>query len=321
MRLRFTFLLIVLLISTTTYSGRSLAYWIWTPETGKFINPKHAAKETPQEQFDWAMSFFESEDYKKAIAEFEKLIKHYPLSKLASEAQFYLALSYENTGEYYRAFENYQLVIDKYPYTERVDEIIEREYSIANLFFTGQKAKMLGMAILSAKPKAIEIFTKVVENAPYGKYADIAQYKLGQCHMEMKDYINAALAFKEIIENYPKSPLTDDAKYQIAICAADSATGPEYNEEDTDKAIKEFKDFVKRYPDSNMEKEARNFINNLENQKAQNNFSIALFYEKQHNLTSAVIYYKEILDQYPETEWAAKALERLQVIRKESEKD
>ena len=320
MRLRFTFLLIVLLISIS-YSGVCLAYWIWTPETGKFINPKHAAKETPQEQFDWAMSFFESEDYKKAIAEFEKLIKHYPLSKLASEAQFYLALSYENTGEYYRAFENYQLVIDKYPYTERVDEIIEREYSIANLFFTGQKAKMLGMAILSAKPKAIEIFTKVVENAPYGKYADIAQYKLGQCHMEMKDYINAALAFKEIIENYPKSPLTDDAKYQIAICAADSATGPEYNEEDTDKAIKEFKDFVKRYPDSNMEKEARNFINNLENQKAQNNFSIALFYEKQHNLTSAVIYYKEILDQYPETEWAAKALERLQVIRKESEKD
>lgn len=319
MRRNILFLLAALLISQAC-AGVLPAYWIWTPETGKFINPKHAAKETPQKQFDWAMTFFESEDYKKAIAEFEKLIKHYPLSKLASEAQFYLGLCYENMEEYYRAFESYQLVIDKYPFTERVDEVVEREYRIANLFYTGQKAKMLGMAILPAKPKAIEIFSKVVENAPYGKYADVAQYKLAQCYMDMRDYINAALAFKEIIENYPKSPLIDDAKYQIAICAASSTTGPEYNEEDTDKAIKEFKDFVNRYPDSNMEKEARNFIERLENQKAQNIFNVARFYEKRGNFDSAIIYYEEILDKYPESNLAPEALERLQVIRKQAKK-
>ena len=138
--------------------------------------------------------------------------------------------------------------------------------------------------------------------------------------MDLNDYINAALGFKKIIENYPKSPLVDDAKYKIAICAADSTTGPEYNQEDTDKAIKEFKDFVKRYPDSHMEKEARSFIEKLENQKAQNNFDIAQFYEKQGNTESAVIYYEEILANYPQSIWASKSLERLQVIRKEAER-
>jgi outer membrane protein assembly factor BamD len=319
MRRGIVFLLTALLISQA-FAGVSFAYWIWTPESGKFINPKHAAKETPQKQLDWAMSFFESKDYKRASAEFQKLIKHYPLSKLASEAQFYLGLCYENTGEYYRAFENYQVVIDKYPYTERVGEIIEREYRIGNLFYAGQKAKMLGMAILPAEGKAVEILSKVVENAPYSKYADIAQFKLGQCYMKMQDYINAALAFKEIVENYPKSPLVDDAKYQIAMCAATSASGPEYNEEDTDKAIKEFRDFVQRYPDSSMEKEARKFISKLKNQKAQNSFNIAQFYERQRNFNSAIIYYEEILDKYPESELAPQALEKLQVIRKQARK-
>lgn len=319
MRRSIVFLLTALLISQA-FAGVSFAYWIWTPETGKFINPKHAVKETPPKQLEWAVSFFESKDYKRAIAEFQKMIKHYPLSKLTSEAQFYLGLCYENTGEYYRAFENYQLVIEKYPYTERVEEIIEREYRIGNLFYAGQKAKMLGMAILPAKGKAVEILSKVVENAPYGKYADIAQYKLGQCYIEMQDYINAALAFKEIIENYPKSPLVDDAKYQIAICAVSSTSGPEYNEEDTDKAIKEFRDFVKRYPDSSMEKEARKFISKLENQKAQNSFNIAQFYERQKNFSSAIIYYEEILDKYPESELAPQALEKLQIIRKQEKK-
>lgn len=302
------------------FVGHALAYWIWTPETKKFINPKYEPKETPQKQFDWAMTFFESQDFKKAINEFNKLIERYPLSKLSSEAQFYIGEAYENMGEYYRAFESYQLVIDKYPYTERVEEIIEREYRIGNLFYAGQKSKILGLALLPAKDKAIEIFSKVVENGPYSQYADTAQYKLGQCHMEMDDYISAALAFKKIIENYPKSPLIDDAKYKIAMCAASSTSGPEYNEEDTNEAIKEFRDFVKRYPDSHMEKEARHFINKLENQKAQNNFSIAQFYEKGGNVDSAIIYYEEILNKFPESELAAKALERLQIIRKQTKR-
>ncbi len=291
------------------------AYWIWTPQTGKFINPKHAAKETPQKQFDWAMRFLEAKDYKRAIAEFKKLLKHYPLSKLANLSRFYIAEAYENLGQYYKAFENYQLVIDKYPYTDKVDEIIKRQYRIGNLFFSGQKAKLFGMALLPAKDKAIEIFAKVAENSPYGDYGALAQYKLGECYMETKDYINAALAFKKIIENYPKSPLIDDAKYNIALCAVNAATGPEYNEEDTDKAIKEFKDFVRRYPDSEMEKEARHFIDKLESEKAENSFHIAQFYERQNNLDSARIYYEEIVTKYPQSEWAPQALERLKIIR------
>ena len=317
---QFAALLFTFLLISCCFAHGALAYWIWTPQTGKFINPKYAVKETPQKQFDWAMGFYQAKDYKKAIGEFEKLIKNYPLSRLASEAQFYIAESCEKISEYYRAFENYQLVIDKYPYTERVEEVIHRQYRIANLFYSGQKARLFGLALLPAKDKAVEIFAKVVENAPYGKYADVAQYKLGLCYMDLKDYINAALAFKEIIENYPKSELVDDAKYKIAVCAAEASSGPEYNEEDTDRAIREFRDFVKRYPDSEMEREARSFIKELENQKAQNSFNIAQFYEKQGNLESAVIYYEEILAKFPNSDWAPKALEQVQVIRKQTQK-
>ncbi len=296
------------------------AYWIWTPGTGKFINPKYSAKETPQKQFDWATEFFKAKDYKRAIAEFDKLLKQYPLAQLAGDAQFYIAQSYENIGEYYTAFENYQLVIDKYPYSKNVEEVIEKEYRIGNLFYSGQKTRILGVALLPSKDKAIKVFSKVVENSPYGKYADIAQFKMGQCYMGIADYVNAALAFKGIVENHPKSLLVDDAKYQIALCAANSASALDYNEEDTDKALEEFEDFVKRYPDTNMEEQARNFIGKLEERKAEKNFNIAQFYEKQGNVHSAAIYYEEILDAYPESKWASRASEKLETIRKDTGK-
>jgi len=49
-----------------------------TPQTGTWINPKWAVKDTPAEQFEWAMRFYKSKDYKKAVDEFLKLVKYYP---------------------------------------------------------------------------------------------------------------------------------------------------------------------------------------------------------------------------------------------------
>ena len=58
----------------------SFGYWVWTPKTGKWVNPKYAVKDTPKEQMEWAMWFYESGEYKRAISELEKLIENYPNS-------------------------------------------------------------------------------------------------------------------------------------------------------------------------------------------------------------------------------------------------
>jgi len=84
------------------------AYWVWTPETKKFINPKYAVKDSPKEQFNWAMSFFEAKDYQRASIEFKKLTRQYEYSSYASKSQYYMGLSYEMMGKFYTAFLNYQ---------------------------------------------------------------------------------------------------------------------------------------------------------------------------------------------------------------------
>ncbi|MEI6863356.1 MAG: hypothetical protein WCK38_03050, partial [Candidatus Omnitrophota bacterium] len=63
------------------------AYWLWTPDSKKFVNPKYAVKDSPKEQYDWAMSFYEAKDYQRATAEFEKLTKNYEYSEYAARSQ------------------------------------------------------------------------------------------------------------------------------------------------------------------------------------------------------------------------------------------
>jgi len=60
------------------------AYWIWTPKTGKWVNPKSAVKPTPKEQFDTAKGLYDIKSYEEAKREFKKLLKVYPKSAEAA---------------------------------------------------------------------------------------------------------------------------------------------------------------------------------------------------------------------------------------------
>src|SRR5471030_289868 len=110
----------------------SHADWIWTPETGKFINPKWAVKPTPDDQLEYAQSFRDQGNCKKAMSEYKKLIKAYPRAKEAPEAEFFTGQCLEDMNKPYEAYQAYQLVINKYPFSERAAQIVGLEYNIAN---------------------------------------------------------------------------------------------------------------------------------------------------------------------------------------------
>jgi len=291
------------------------AYWIWTPKTGKWINPKTAVKPTPKEQFDLAKSFYDTKKYEEAKREFRKLFKHYPKSFEAAESQYYLGLIEDAQGNLYEAYQAYQKVIDKYPFSERIPQIIEREYKIGEAFMSGQKRKTLGVPLPVENP-AIEIFNKVIENSTYGPWAAVAQYKLGLVLKGLLRYYEAEEAFNKVVSNYPDSEWAAAAKFQIASCRAAVSRGPDYDQGSAKEAKEKFEAFVKEHPDAVLSGEAEKNIEQLKEKEAASNYNIARFYEKQKAFEAAKIYYNDVINNYPNSQWAVKALERLQIMEK-----
>lgn len=302
---------IIIFIICLLYSHKALAYWVWTPETKKFINPKYAVKDSPEEQYEWAMSFYDSNDYQRAANEFDKLTRHYEYSEYASKAQYYVGLCYEKMGKYYIAFQNYQKAIENYPHIENIEEIIEREYNIGNLYLAKANPRLLGVDIITSLDRAVEIYKKVVDNAPYGKLADEAQYKMGEALKGLERYDEAIQAFQKLTDDYPASKLAERAKYEAAYCAYKSSLKPEYASEPTDKAIKAFEDFVQANRASELSKEASETIQHLKDKAAEKPFLTAKFYERQRHYDSALIYYKEVVERFPESSFAKEARERI----------
>jgi outer membrane assembly lipoprotein YfiO len=291
------------------------AYWIWTPKTGKFINPKTEVKSTPKDQLEFAKRMFDSKSYEEAKKEFKKLIKNYPKAVEAAESQYYLGAIEEKQGNLYEAFLAYQKVIDKYPFSERIGEINELEFQIGEEFMAGSKRKAFGISLPVDNP-SIEIFTKVVENSAYGPLAPKAQYKLGLVLKSLERYYEAEEAFNRLVTSYPESEWAEPAKFQLAVTRASVSKSPAYDQGATREAKQKFEEFVTEHPDAILAPEAEKHIQVLNTKEAESSFSAALFYEKQKAWDSARIYYQDVINNYPDSDWAAKAAVRLSVIEK-----
>ena len=308
-----------LIIAVILFWGLSLApaysYWIWTPKTGKWVNPKTEVKATPKDQFEFAKAFFDSKNFEEAKREFRKLLDKFPKSQEAAEGQYYFGLIEETQGNLYEAYLAYQKVIDKYPFSERISEIIEREYKIGEAFMSGEKRKALGVTLPVENP-ALEIFTKVVENSTFGPIASKAQYKLGLVLKGLMRYFEAEEAFNKVISSYPDSEWVEAAKFQVAACRAAVSRGPAYDQGAAKEAKDKFEEFVKEHPDAVLSRDAEKNIDQLNEKEAQSFFETGRFYEKQKAYQAAKIYYEELISNYPNGAWAAKAVERLQLMEK-----
>ena len=65
-----------------------------------------------------------------------------------------------------------------------------------------------------------------------------------------------------------------------------------------------------------LSEEAQKSIDELRLKEAESCFNTGRFYEKQKAADAARLYYQEIIDEYPGSEWAAKAMERLNIMEK-----
>ncbi len=299
-------ILFLALLFSLLFTSSGFCYWIWTPKTGKWINPKYSIKPTPQEQFAFAKIVYDAKDYKAAMAEFKKLLKHYSQSFEASEAQFYIGSCHENIGQIYEAYLAYQKVLDKYPFTKRTDEIIQKEFNIAERFMSGEKRKAIGVPLPVDNP-AIEIYQKVIDNSQYGKLASAAQYKLGLVLKGLMRYYEAQEEFQKVINNYPESEWVGPAKYQIALCLASISPKAGYDQKPAEDAKEKFDEFLKEHPQAELSKQANTQINTIQQKEAENSFKIAQFYEKQKDFKAAELYYRDTIDNYPKSVWAAKS--------------
>jgi len=308
-------LIVITFVLVLSITSPSFAFWIWTPKDKKWTNPKWSAKNSPQEQFQFSKEIFDSGDYKTALVEFKKLLSHFPESYEAADSQFLAGECLEKMGKLYDAYLAYQKVIDKYPFSEKMNDVLDRELKIADAI-AEEEMKFIGLSIPQYY-HAITIYRKIIENYPYSKVAPISQYKIGLVLKSAGSLAEAKVEFEKVIASYPDSEWAEAAKYQVAQTASLASLKPDYDQELTQEAKKRYEEFLTKHPDAEISDEAQEEIVDLTEKEAEKDFKVGQFYEKQKSYNSAAVYYGDVIKRYPESKWAKESKERIKILEEE----
>jgi len=276
--------------------------------------------EAAVKQLEYGRKLIERKKYKQAIDLFRKIVKKRPAAVVAAEAHFLIGEAYLKLGKYKKAFESYQKVIDKYPGYSDPEKVLERQFQIADLHYNSRGRKLLFLPIkVSASPEAaIEYYEKIIGNAPFSHYAEMAHYQIGRIYQKCKNYDEAIGAYEKLIQKFPSGQHLSEALYWLGQCHRHKAFGTRYDNVSLENSVYTFKRYCREFPQAERIEEVKAILNKLNREKAGEYYKIARFYEKQKKFPSAVIYYREIVENHPETKWAETARVHLEKIESSS---
>ena len=288
----------------------------WTYEPvggeGKWQQPR------AKDQLEVAQTAFDKKDYSLALKAAERVVKVWPLSDYAPQAQYLVGRCYEATGKQEKAFAAYQKILQKNPKINNYDEILQRQYEIANLYLGGKWFKLWGyIPMFPSMEKTADMYTKIVRNGPYSDVAPQAQMKIGAAREKQHNYAMAVKAYELAADRYHDRPkIAADALYREGLAYHKQAQTAEYDQTTAGQAIATFTDFMALYPNDPRLAETQKIIADLKNEQARGSFAIAKFYEKRKKYEGARAYYNEVLNLNPDSPYAAEARQRIDALNK-----
>jgi outer membrane protein assembly factor BamD len=159
---------------------------------------------TPAAQWQRVERLEADKQLKAALRAANALVRTWHHSPEAAPAQLAVARLNEARGNPAAAFNEYQYLIDHFAGLFPFQEVLDRQYQIANHLLTPPKT-FLGLAMNTMADVRLR-FEQIVRNAPNWERAPDALFKAASCHELDDDPIAAAEAFAQLQTRYPAAP-------------------------------------------------------------------------------------------------------------------
>ena len=284
----------------------------WNYETPGKENGKWQ-RARAKEQMEVAQEAFDKKDFSTALKAAFRVEKNWPLSDYAPKAQYMIGRCYEELKNDEKAFKAYQRLIEHNPKGDNYQEILARQYGIANRFLDGQWFKLWNyVPFFPNMDKTADMYSKIIKSGPYSDVAAQAQLKLGDAREKQSDPKGAVRAYQTAADRFNDRPaIAADALWKTGLAYKKQCKSSEYDSNLAGQAIATFTDFITLYPSEPRVPEAQKYIAELKTEAARGNWGIAQYYEKNHKWAAARVYYNEAVVQDPGSAIAERARARI----------
>jgi len=308
-------------VVTALLPSRSPAPLVFVPGEGWYYESYGTSSKwqrtRAKDQLDVAEQAFTNKDYTITMHAANRLLRVWPLSDYAPRAEYLVGRCLEVRHKDEAAFNAYQTIIDKYPKSGQYDEVLRRQYEIADRFLAGEWFKIWNLIPLyPSMDETAKLYGKIVNNGPYSDVAPHAQLRIGAAREKQRDYAEAVKAYDTASDRYHDQPtIASDAMYRAGLAWEKQADTAEYDQGAAAQAIAAYTDFTTFYPDDQRVAAAQKSMIKLKAEQVRGNFQIAQFYEHGHRWAGAIVYYNAVLQLDANSPLAAQARQRIDVLK------
>ncbi len=277
--------------------------------------------------YDEGHRLFREKKYDEAAKQFAVAADRWPDTALEEDALFWRAESLFFADRYSSAHDAYEKLLKKYEYSRHLDKAVAREFAIGRYWERFDQAEphwaLTPNLIDKTRPlfdtwgNAQKAYEHVRMNDPTGPLADDALMASANAYFIAGRYEDAALNYDTLRKEYPKSEhqknahlLEMEAKQKIYQGALYDGTPLKEVNEIADQTLIRFGPTLGLERDHVIETK-----NRVVQQKAERDWALAQYYERNHYYGAARYYYKSLLETYPQTQFAEMARERMEEIK------
>jgi len=139
----------------------------------------------------------------------------------------------------------------------------------------------------------------------------LAHYYLGQAHERRGEHLLAAQSFNRLAESFSDDTLADDALFAAGESYAAMWRDPQLDPTYGDLAQSQYRLLGSLYPDSPLKEKADAAVLRIDEQKASKDYETGQHYVRRRAFDSAIIYYKDVVRNYPATNKSRDAMLRI----------
>lgn len=155
---------------------------------------------------------------------------------------------------------------------------------------------------------AIQAFERLISAHPgFARMAEV-RFNLSQAHFEKREYLMAASEWELFMTRYPSHGRVPEASLGICRSYAALSPHPQRDQRYTERARDACRETRNEFQGMNVAEEAEEIRVRMVEKLAQRVYEVGLDYQRWGAHDSALIYFNDLVDFYPETSWAPRGL-------------
>ena len=303
--LTFAFMFAAILLAALAYGAET-----WTLQKGE---EWQAVSENPQAGYLLAVSELKrliNEGKVKELGEaIARLKRDFPGVAGPDLDDFMAAEKHFAAGRLTKAVRAYDTFFARYPESPLYDAALDRELAIAQAYLSGHKKTALKVIRLKGYAEGVKIADKVTERAGDSPIAVRASVAVAQSYEKRAKYEDAYQRWSQVSSRWPTGKTGMEALLGMARCKHAAYRGPKYDGSGLVSAKSYYENFLKRYPEESKTYEIEKRVEQITEQLAYKEYTIAEYYQRTGSDESADIYCGMVLAQWPDSTGAKRAKE------------